>query len=140
MVLKGNMKMYKTYNIRPKRIDGFEEIPEELQVIFQWQKIKLGADKTQTVTTCLFRDGINICGQGFSIENPNDERDEDNLLGKQWAFKRATKTMLKHMGYLNQTRWIIEHRDEVEKSFRLAFYKARNSKAKKIIKEYELSA
>jgi hypothetical protein len=120
------MKMYKTYNIRPKRIAGFDRIPEELQVIFQWQKMKLGADRTQTVTTCLFRNRIKVYGQGFSIENPNDERDEDNTLGIQWAYKRAIKTMLKYLGYKKTYDDDWKREKEAIGAFRTALYKARN--------------
>ena len=114
--------MYKIYTIRPKIPQSYSRLPKEYQVIFQWSKMQLGASRTQIVTTCLFRNGIEVVAGGVSIENPLDERDENNELGIQWSFKRAIPSLLRNFGYTNAKR------KKLEKSFRLAFYNARKEK------------
>jgi hypothetical protein len=90
-----------------------------------WEKMHLGNGCTQVVTTCLFRDGLKVIGGGYSVENPNDERDETNMLGIHWAFKRAILAMCKNFG-LRHTAYINkEYMQKVDKAFRLAFFYAR---------------
>lgn len=110
--------MNKVYTLRPKGLEKLVRIPKEVQVIFMWEKIYLG--KTyQIVTTCLIRNRIKVIGGGFSIENPLDERDDDNNLGIQWSFKRAVSVMCRDTSYPNV-------RKRIDTAFRLALYNARN--------------
>ena len=117
--------MNKIYKIRPKRIDGFQRVPQELQVIFQWQKMRLGENQTQIVTTCLLRDGLKVVGEGYSFENPNDERDENNLLGMQHSFKRSVISMLKKLNYKKTYSDCWKREKELVSAFRLALWNAR---------------
>jgi hypothetical protein len=72
----------------------------------------------------LFRDGLNVIGFGWAIENPNDAYEHD--LGIQFAFKRAIKIMLDN---IRRQRKVAIHGNtqrKIDKAFRTALYKARN--------------
>jgi hypothetical protein len=106
----------------------FDFIPKEIQVIFVHDSMAIPhSGCNQAVTTCLFRDGLDVIGFGWAIENPNDVYDYE--LGIQFAFKKAIRTMYKHLAKLPRTPMSTYHQERfkvVDKAFRTALYKARN--------------
>lgn len=112
------------YVLHPKL--DFDFIPKEIQVIFLENNMAIPHPGcNQAVTTCLFRDGLDVIGFGWAIENPNDEYDHD--LGYQFAFKKAIRVMLKNVMERKEW-WCFDKKTarEIDKAFRTALYKARN--------------
>ena len=96
---------------------------EPLQVIFTWSKPKLEKRKrNQTVTSCLIRYGLYGIGVGFTVENPNDERDD--IEGIHWSFKRAVQSMMKNVEYNNGCKMSRTTKKRVDKAFRQALWEA----------------
>ena len=94
-----------------------------IQVIFTWSKPKLERGKrNQTVTHCLMRVGIEPIGQGFAVENPNDERNDIN--GIHWAFKRAIQSMLHRIEFTTKKRFSGTFKKRIDKAFRQALWEA----------------
>ena len=113
------------YVLHPKL--DFDFIPKEIQVIFLENNMAIPHPGcNQAVTTCLFRDGLDVIGFGWAIENPNDVYDQE--LGYQFAFKKAIGTMYRHLSGIRKiTNEYHQNRlKTVDKAFRLALYKARN--------------
>jgi hypothetical protein len=120
------MKMNKTYTLYPKIIPTLAKlrIPKEIQVIFVSGKVKLERRKPyQTVTTCTFRDHLTIIGVGSTVENPNDNRDDEE--GRRVAFKRAVQSMANKSNY--KKKWYLNKkmRKDLDKLFRCAYRNAR---------------
>ena len=116
----------KVVTIKPKMgglTDAYFLEPEELQVIFTWSKARLG-NGYQTVTSCALRHGLVVIGMGTAIENPLDESDIEE--GKRWAFKRAIKSMINRIEYINRITVSPPMRLFIDKGFRQALWEATN--------------
>jgi len=116
------------YTLHPKL--DYDFIPKEIQVIFLHESMVIPyeirtTECYQAVTTCILRDGLDVIGFGWAIENPNDEYDRD--LGYQFAFKKAIRIMLKNVMERKEW-WCFDKKTakEIDKAFRTALYKARN--------------
>ena len=117
------------YTLHPKL--DYDFIPKEIQVIFLHESMVIPyeirtTECYQAVTTCILRDGLDVIGFGWAIENPNDEYDRD--LGHQFAFKKAIGTMYRHLSGIRKitTEYHQKRLKIVDKAFRTALYKARN--------------
>ena len=101
-----------------------QRMPDKpIQVIFTWSKPKLGRGKrNQTVTHCLLRMGVEAIGQGFAVENPNDERND--IEGIHWAYKRAIQSMLHRLEFLSTETFSPGFKKNIDKEFRQALWEA----------------
>ena len=101
-----------------------QRMPDKpIQVIFTWSKPKLERGKrNQTVTHCLMRIGLEPIGQGFAVENPNDERSD--IEGIHWAFKRAVKSLLHRLEFLSGKTFSSTFKKNIDKAFRQALWEA----------------
>lgn len=121
--------MNKVYTIELERVavPFAKHIPRKLQVIFTFSKPKLkNHRRNQAVTTCLFRDHLTVIGMGYAVENPNDERDEEE--GRRWAYKRAVQSMLNRIAFNSKYYKKTMHkktRKAVDKAFRVALREAK---------------
>ena len=122
-------KVYKIYpKLNPAKLGHYrrwliQSIPKEIQVIFVSSKPKISQHKNQTITTCLFRRNLEVIGMGYSIENPNDTRDDE--VGMRWAFKHSVQSMLSRLDYKKPYRVNKQDRKLIEQAFRLALWNAR---------------
>jgi hypothetical protein len=136
MVSRGNMKMStKVFTIYPDTKKycyapfGYKLPSGEFQIIFSISKPRLSKKGHQTVTNCLIRQHLTVIGVGFTVENFNDERDE--LIGMQWAFKRAVQSIIKNIEFHNKKVNLSKRsKKQFDGAFRLALYKARNGGSK----------
>jgi hypothetical protein len=96
-----------------------------IQVIFTWSKVKLESHKrTQTVTNCLMRIGLDPIGFGWTVENPNDE--PDRMEGIHWSFKRAINSMLHRIEFATGNNFSETFKKRIDKAFRRALWEAMN--------------
>ena len=105
----GNIKKYPVFD------------PKEVQVIFTWNKARLGKGY-QTVTSCLLRHRLEVIGFGFAVENPSDESNIDE--GMRWAFKRAIKSFIKNFEYRNNITVSPSFKNLIDDKFRFALWEA----------------
>jgi hypothetical protein len=111
------MKMVMKYKIKPQIKSKF--FPEEIEVIL--------ADDidTQSISTCLLRDGLTVIGFGWAIENPKDMYAQE--IGYKWAYKRAIRTMISNAARTTMKNFSSALRKEIDTKMRQALYDARRN-------------
>ncbi len=106
-------------NSLPKKLD----CPKEIQVIFSSSKPRLSG-RSQTVTTCIFRNHLTQIGIGCTVSNPNDITENDE--GRRWAYKRAIQSMINNVAF-RKKKWYVNRqmRKSIDHIFRTALRRAK---------------
>lgn len=73
-----------------------------------------------------FTSRINVIGQGWTVENPNDDRNE--LDGIHWAFKRAIQSMLYRIEFQTGKYFSSTFKKQIDKDFRQALWESTKEK------------
>lgn len=115
--------MYEIVTISPElSLTPYFSCPKRYEVIFQSERMVLD-HYVQRSTVCIIRDGLNVVGLGYTIQNPSDYDDID--LANQYAFRRAVESFYTGYSYLYNISFGSEFLRQEKKAWRTALRNAR---------------